>query len=95
MDSTSTVSHKQLRLGVIMNIFLVACGIAGSLPVIALLVLPMYPIILGFGLAGAYLGVSATFRERGFNRLIALLSGLVSVCAVIRSAGFLGWMNIP
>ncbi len=95
MDSTSTVSHKQLRFGVIMSIFLAACGVAGSLPVVALLFIPMYPVILGFGLAGAYLGISATFRERGFNRLIALLSGLVSLCAVIRSAAFLGWVNLP
>jgi hypothetical protein len=43
------------------------------------------------GLCGAYCGVPLVFRLRGFPRLVSLLSGLVSLYAILRCAGFYRW----
>ena len=43
------------------------------------------------GLCGAFCGLSLIFRLRGIHRVVALLTGLLSLYAVIRCTGFMCW----
>ena len=49
--------------------------------------------MVGFaaGLCGAYCSIPSVFRLKGFGRLVAVLSALVSLYAVLHCAGFYRW----
>ena len=95
---------RRLRVGVIAAVFIVALGLADYLSYFfpsgewlgtACLGVGGIAVFLA-GLCGAFCGLSLVFRVHGLHRLVAILTALVSLYAVIRCAGFLGWaINLP
>lgn len=90
MEPTHPFSRK-IRFGVFASIFLAVAGVAGSLPVLVLVVIPMYPVLFAVGLVGAFCGISAIFTEKGFHRLIAVL--VASVRDSLRGLSRLGYQS--
>ena len=91
---------KKLRVGVIASIVIVALGLieflSGFLPLDAIELVGRAMVLGGMivfvaGLCGAYCSIPSMFRLKGFHRLVAALSALVSLYAVLHCAGFYRW----
>ena len=104
MDS-SPIHPRKLLVGVWAATFILVMGFAEFLSQFLPIMEPDWfaPVLLGggalvfvAGLCGAFCGLSLIFRLHGFSRLVAVLTSLVSVYAVIRCTRFLGWsINLP
>jgi hypothetical protein len=99
MDTTQPCP-KKLQVGVIASIVIAALGLVeflfGFLPLDAIELVGRGIIIGGMivfvaGLCGAYCSIPSMFRLKGFPRLVAALSALVSLYAVLHCAGFYRW----
>src|SRR2546430_2231328 len=103
MESSLAVPRK-LRIGVISSLIIVAFGLAEfathflsfDSEFLGVLLLPCGAVVFAAGLCGAFCGFATMFRVQGFYRLVAVLSAMVSLYAVVRCAGFFGWaINLP
>ena len=105
----SSPSPRRLYVGVISCIVIVALGLAEYLSHFINLDSPprlsrMEPFIFltggviafATGLCGIFCGASLLFRLNGLPRLVALLTMLVSLYAIVHCLGFFGWaINLP
>ncbi len=103
MESSLAVPRK-LQIAVICSLVIAALGLAEfatqffpfDFEFLGILSLPCGAVIFGTGLCGAFCGFATMFRVKGFCRLVAVLSAMVSLYAVVRCAGFFGWaINLP
>ncbi len=101
MESSPPIPSK-LRVGVIASLVIVVSGLAEfavnfvPFEFLHVLFLPCGVLVFAAGLFGAFCGFATLFKVHGFYRLVALLSALISLYAVVRCAGFFGWaINLP
>jgi hypothetical protein len=88
---TYTPHPRRLEISVIASTVVVAVGLV--LPFFRYINFPLSLLLLGAAfcgaICGAFCGITVLFSLRGFHRLVAVLSSLVSFYALIQSVGFM------